>query len=543
MTPQQHVLLWLQTSVFTSTQPELTLAPDSVLSRQRLSYPRANLCPHFLADFTNLVSQMHLQDLAEADAVKEQVQQVQEYYGDFMVVDTHHFMIPVPSNAVLINPKAAATVGASEYEAVDRLVQGLSALFLALRRRPVIRYQRTSDAAKRLAEGLYALTYKQQPGVFDFGSRSSPVVLLLDRRDDPVTPLLTQWTYQAMIHELVGIKDNTVVLTSTKVPEQQREVVIDTASDDFYKKNLYNNYGEVGLSVKDLVDKFSQTSEQHKQVTSLEDMRRFILEHSDFSRAQGNVTKHVNIVTQLSEEISRRNLMEVSSLEQDLANPSSGLNGGQAYEDVMALLRNTAVSNKDRVRLVMLYALRFEGGERERIAALLDFLVQAGVRAGSPDLYAAAEGILRYGGKDARSGDLYGGGNILLKAKNVFKGLQGVENVYTQHQPLLVETLRLLAANDLSTAAYPYAAGSQEEALNWQAVYKQRPPTEAIVFIVGGSTYEESKAIADWNTKLLQQSNMRVLLGGSDVLNSGDFLAALGLGGSAAADGLRYIYI
>lgn len=35
-----------------------------------------------------------------------------------------------------------------------------------------------------------------QVGVFDFGSRSSPVVLLLDRNDDPVTPLLTQWTYQ-----------------------------------------------------------------------------------------------------------------------------------------------------------------------------------------------------------------------------------------------------------------------------------------------------------------------------------------------------------
>jgi hypothetical protein len=32
--------------------------------------------------------------------------------------------------------------------------------------------------------------------VFDFGSRSSPVVLLLDRCDDPVTPLLMQWTYQ-----------------------------------------------------------------------------------------------------------------------------------------------------------------------------------------------------------------------------------------------------------------------------------------------------------------------------------------------------------
>lgn len=57
-------------------------------------------------------------------------------------------------------------------------------------------------------------------------------------------------------------------------------------------------------------------------------------------------------------------------------------------------------SNKDRVRLVMLYALRFEGSERERIAALMDFLAQAGVRAGSPNLYAAAENILHYGGRD-----------------------------------------------------------------------------------------------------------------------------------------------
>lgn len=40
------------------------------------------------------------------------------------------------------------------------------------------------------------------------------MVLLLDRRDDPVTPLLTQWTYQAMVHELVGIADKTIKLPS-----------------------------------------------------------------------------------------------------------------------------------------------------------------------------------------------------------------------------------------------------------------------------------------------------------------------------------------
>jgi hypothetical protein len=53
-------------------------------------------------------------------------------------------------------------------------------------------------------------------------------------------------------------------------------------------------------------------------VSSLEDMRRFILEHSDFSRAQTNVTKHVNIVTQLSEAVAARSLMDVSTVRRQL---------------------------------------------------------------------------------------------------------------------------------------------------------------------------------------------------------------------------------
>ncbi len=36
------------------------------------------------------------------------------------------------------------------------------------------------------------------------------LLLLLDRRHDPVTPLLSQWTYQAMVHQLIGIHHNRV---------------------------------------------------------------------------------------------------------------------------------------------------------------------------------------------------------------------------------------------------------------------------------------------------------------------------------------------
>ncbi len=50
------------------------------------------------------------------------------------------------------------------------------------------------------------------------------------------------------------------------------------------------------------------------QVESLEDMRRFMTEHMDFTKLQGNVTKHVNLMSELSEQVSKRNMLEVSEV-------------------------------------------------------------------------------------------------------------------------------------------------------------------------------------------------------------------------------------
>ena len=49
-------------------------------------------------------------------------------------------------------------------DAVDRLTQGVSALFLSLRRRPVIRYQAGSELATRLSINLYNLVYNYVSG-------------------------------------------------------------------------------------------------------------------------------------------------------------------------------------------------------------------------------------------------------------------------------------------------------------------------------------------------------------------------------------------
>lgn len=64
-----------------------------------------------------------------------------------------------------------------------------------------------------------------QPELWDFRrTAQAPLLLLLDRRNDPVTPLLTQWTYQAMVHELLGIQNGRVSLEGA--PDVRDEVKV-----------------------------------------------------------------------------------------------------------------------------------------------------------------------------------------------------------------------------------------------------------------------------------------------------------------------------
>lgn len=75
---------------------------------------------------------------------------IQEFYADFVAIDPYHFTLHVPSNYIYILP--AMVDPSTSQRFCDRVVDGLAAVFLALKRRPVIRYQRTSDIAKRIAQ-------------------------------------------------------------------------------------------------------------------------------------------------------------------------------------------------------------------------------------------------------------------------------------------------------------------------------------------------------------------------------------------------------
>lgn len=93
----------------------------------------------------------------------------------------------------------------------------------------------------------------------------------------------------------------------------------------------------------------------------------------------------------------------------------------------------------------------------------------------------------------------------------MFQGLSGVENVYTQHTPLIIETLDKLTRGTLRDEVYPYLGNPQTS----------KRPQEVIVFIVGGVTYEESLAVHNYNK---DNPNCKVLIGGTCIHNTTTYL-------------------
>ncbi|XP_054711867.1 vacuolar protein sorting-associated protein 45-like isoform X2 [Uloborus diversus] len=458
-----------------------------------LKYPRYG---QYYIYFSNIVSKSDIKILAEADET-ESVREIQEFYGDFVPVAPHLFSFNI----------IGSYQGRSwNQNHLYRCVHGLVSILLALKKIPVIRYQDSSEMARKLAESIKQ-TIAKENALFDFRRPDiPPLLLILDRKLDVVTPLLNQWTYQAMVHELLGIHNNRVNLSEVPgISKDLQEVVLSPDHDEFYATNLYSNFGEIGVKIKDLMEEFQKKTMSQKKVESIADMKAFIETYPQFKKMSGTVAKHVTLIGELSRLVGSHCLLEVSETEQEL---SCEQDHAESLKKIRKLLSNDKVREIDAIRLVMLYAVHYEKNSNNDITGLIDVLKK---RNTNEKLIKMVRAVLEFSGHKGSASPLFTTENVRSFTKRVIKGLKGVENIYTQHTPLLKEILDDIMKNKLKEMAYPYLSGTQ---------LRERPQ-DVIVFIIGGVTYEESLNIHLINK---QASGMRIVLGGTTIHNFNSFL-------------------
>jgi vacuolar protein sorting-associated protein 45 len=161
------------------------------------------------------------------------------------------------------------------------------------------------------------------------------------------------------------------------------------------------------------------------------------------------------------------------------------------------------------LRLLSLYALKYEKSSKSELNALKDAFIKRG---GVSDLEKEfISKLVSYGGSKFRDSDLFDSQSPIAITKRLIKGLKGIENVYTQHVPLVKNLVEQLINRKLKETSYPYLGQSLKD-----------KPQEIILFIIGGITYEETFGIYNLN-KSFNGTN-RVIIGGTCLHNFKSFM-------------------
>ncbi|SCU84179.1 LAME_0C08548g1_1 [Lachancea meyersii CBS 8951] len=455
--------------------------------------------------FNNTVTKTQLERLAECDEL-EVVNKVEEIFQDYQILNDDLFSLDLPAFELFSNELVWDPSG------LQKATQGLISLLLSLKLKPQIRYEAGSRLAHKLAQEVQHSMRQNERNLFDFPPIDAPpLLLIMDRHRDPLTPLLQPWTYQSMINEYLGIKRNVVDLSA--VPEADstmEQVVLSSKQDSFFHETMYLNFGELGDKVKQYVSSYKEKTHTTSQINTIEDIKQFIGKYPEFRNLSGNVSKHMAIVGELDRQLQQKHIWEVSELEQNI---SSHPGDSRNYEELMKLLADPNVDHYYKLKLACIYSLKNAGGAH---ASEISKSLSLQMSPEDVNFFHHFSSLFKNQANPSTSGrereDLI---SELAKKFNQ-KGQPKADNVYMQHIPELFAFLNDLSKNKIPDEKFPYLENPRSKS----------PTQDVIVFFVGGATFEEARILHQFNKTMNKENDgkIRAILGGTSIVNTREFM-------------------
>lgn len=487
---------------------------------------------HYQVFFSNTVAKGDLEKLALADEL-EAINQVIEIFLDYSVINDNLFTVSFPRE--LTGPKHNTTI---------QELSSLSSLLLSLKKCPVIKYETTSLELKKLAsELLYYINLNSNNNLFDDLNRKSdtpPVLLILDRKNDPLTPLVAPWTYQLMIHELIGINRNIVDLH-----DSNEQLTLSETQDTFFHESMYLNYGDLTDKFQKYVDEYKkqtkQSSIENLKTQDLSELKKILTKFPEFKKLSNNILKHLNIISEIDKQILNQNLWAVGELQQTIV---CELENHQTIRaKLMDVVADSAISTENKIKMLLLYVAKFPNNSAD-LNALLTKLNDPITT--SPQPTPAQQQLIKnfrkyFGGAkkavpvtsspdNNNIGKLFNKNKIkiqeLFNPNNQSSSMPKTDNIFMQYIPRLNDVLTLIttppkAGQTNTPEFYDIATLVPDVVASQYGSTTGVPAQEVIVYFKGGATYEEARLVHDLN---VINPQVNYIIGGDDVLSSGQWL-------------------
>lgn len=294
---------------------------------------------------------------------------------DFLATDSSLFHFDM-SNAV---EKLYSSMPDPAYPAL--LGRKLANLCITLNEHPCIRYQQSSGCAKEMASTLHQtlMAYKRaNPKFWCYGDeghteRERGQILLTDRSFDPVAPLMHEYTYQAMVNDLLDTEEGVVSYTAQTNKGAAEKKAVLNESDEFWLELRHLHIAKVIESIKDRMDDIIQNNSALANKdkdgglakTDMTTMAAAIKKLPEYTQTMSKLGQHVALAQQCMNAFSKAHLMELSQAEQTITTgvdeDGKEVKGAKLFQLVVDTLKT--LSKEQKVRLLSIYFICQKEGE------------------------------------------------------------------------------------------------------------------------------------------------------------------------------------
>jgi len=430
----------------------------------------------FYLNFTNSISRGDLDYFAEKVAQKElahKFEKVFDQYTDFISLDPQLFCFDIPDFFYRATSKFASDD--DQMQLLNSTVDSIFSLCVTMEALPVLCYSKGGGASKYVSDALTTKLRAGRQSLLPFSPRV-PLLLIVERDIDISSVLRHGATYQALVHDIVGIENNKIKFTKEG---QTVRHYLDSA-DEFWMQTKGLILPEVDEKFKEMLEEYGQRKDRMTKNENIEELADKIGMITDVNRQKDIVDKHSDILQhQVAQALKDRDIADFYLVEEDLLNQVT-----VSMDNLLSVLDKG--SPEDKLRLLIIHYLCKGDGE-EHVQLLdaaskyeIDFSALKWVK----DKRELQNRRVRKSPADPSIASL--AGNLFGKVKDATKKLIKGNSSKCEITRLLS---RLMQTNTDEDFVYQSLQGGN-----------QLPPnfTEAIVCVWGGGSYVEFQNLQDW---------------------------------------------
>jgi hypothetical protein len=431
--------------------------------------------------FTNVMLESQIRQLAKYDRFGL-IDKIQEVYLDYYPLNFRLFSLNLPSILELRRNQADAVV--------TRIAEGIAAALYTLQIRPLIRYASNSHFAQVIGRAVF-----DRISVSGFSGATDDVMLLiLDRVSDPLAALLHPWFYYGAIHELFNISRNIV-----SIPNKPEPLVFTERSDPFLQEFGCGFLADVAPAVARRMNDLKRLNETASQrIQRPDQIADIVTAATRFKDEYAITSNHMSLNAAINEVTAAGHLINVGELEQAIATSEDPVRHG---EQLLHLSEDANIPDEAILRLLLIYALRYEGRAEDQLQRL---------RIAFPQHVPLMKAVVVSCGTAKRGpDDILAGRTKLNQLFTDFRGLyEANSKVLDQFKPLLSSIIERIRRGNLNSSQYPFVGSKNNDSIR---------PRKVIVFYIGGVTYAEMRVAAE-------TADIDVIVGGTFVHNAASFI-------------------